>query len=157
MRAQTITAIIPARLYRRRRALALAVGVCALAIPASASASPDHSSVSAITGQSSASDQPTGRSAYSSPNAITAPSTEPNSVGGSADVGTGYSSLSAITGSPPGDSEFVSELVPSTGDGFDWGDASIGAGTALALVGLAGAMLLVVRRRMAISPSASTS
>jgi hypothetical protein len=35
----------------------------------------------------------------------------------------------------------------STGSGFDWGDAGIGAGVALAAIGVGGAVVLTARRR----------
>lgn len=39
-------------------------------------------------------------------------------------------------------------------DGFDWASATVGAGAMAALAALAGAALLTVRRRAAVSPSA---
>jgi hypothetical protein len=124
---------------RRRRALALALGICALAIPATASAAP------------------VGDQGYSSVNSISPPASEPSSPSGSADVDSGYSSLNAISGSPADAPTFVSGSPSGTGDGFDWPSAVVGAGAAMALAALAGAALLTVRRRTAISPSASTS
>ncbi len=39
-------------------------------------------------------------------------------------------------------------------DGFDWASATVGAGAMAAMAALAGAALLTVRRRAAVSPSA---
>jgi hypothetical protein len=128
----------------------------ALAIPASASADPlssDYSRADAIAAGLEESSQSTSGSDYNgqaliaSPNASTPPVSEP---------GTGYSSLNATTGPSPDQPTFVSD-APSAGDQFDWGDAALGAGAALALTAFGGAALLTVRRRTAISPSASTS
>jgi hypothetical protein len=55
---------------------------------------------------------------------------------------------------------FVSDLDPepaTAANGFDWGSAAVGAGAAMALVALAGAALLTIRRRAPVSPSAPTS
>ncbi len=59
--------------------------------------------------------------------------------------GADYSSVSA-TPSP----------TSASGDEFDWGDASVGAGAAMALVALGGTVLFTVRRRPGVSPSAWT-
>ena len=59
--------------------------------------------------------------------------------------GADYSSVSA-TPSP----------TSASGDEFDWGDASVGAGAAMALVALSGTVLFTVRRRPGVSPSAWT-
>jgi hypothetical protein len=126
----------------------------ALAIPASAVANTGYSSVSSITGASSDS----GRQAdsdYSSLNSVTG-SSESSSPSGSDDAVFRYSSLNAITGPSPNQPTFASGS-PSAGDGFDWGDAALGAGAAMALAAFGGAALLTVRRRTAISPSASAS
>jgi hypothetical protein len=45
---------------------------------------------------------------------------------------------------------------PSSSAGFDWGDAAVGAGVALALTGLAGGVVLVSRRGRA-RPRPTTS
>lgn len=51
----------------------------------------------------------------------------------------------------------ISREVPaSAADGFDWGDAALGAGATMALVALGGTVLLTVRRHPGVSPSAST-
>ena len=160
MRAHTITTINRRRRNaRRRRALALALGVCALAIPATASAQPidsDPSSVNAITGGSNDSSQPVGGADYSSVNSIAPLASSPSGSGGSADVDTGYASLNAISGSPADAPTFVSSSPSSSGDGFDWPSALVGAGAALALAALGSAALLTVRRRSA-TPSPSTN
>jgi hypothetical protein len=138
----------------------IVVGAFALAIPAGASAGPidgAYSSVNSITGAPDDSGRPVGGSDYSSVNAVTPPASEPSSPsgsGGSPNVDPGYSSLNAVTG-PSHEPTFVSGS-PSAGDQFDWGDAALGAGAALALVSLGGAALLTVRRRTAL-PSASRS
>ena len=57
-------------------------------------------------------------------------------------------------GSPPTTIVYES---PSAGDGFDWADAALGAGLAMALITIGGAALITVRRRTGASPAASTS
>lgn len=59
--------------------------------------------------------------------------------------GADYSSVSAIPAP-----------TSAPGDGFDWGDASVGAGAALALVALGGTALFTARRRPGGLPSATT-
>jgi hypothetical protein len=136
MRARTITTIIV---------------LGALAIPASAVADPSASNYSradAIAAGLEESSQSSSGSDYSSLNATTPPVSEPRS-------GSGYTSLNATTGPSPDAPTFVSS--PASDDGFDWGDAALGAGAAMALVAFGGSALLTVRRRTAISPSASAS
>ena len=58
---------------------------------------------------------------------------------------------SALNGQPP----VVSDSPPTTGDGFDWSSAAVGAGAVLALLALGGAALLTVRSRTAMSPPIS--
>jgi hypothetical protein len=133
MRARTITTII-------------ALG--ALAIPASANADPassDYSRADAIAAGLEESSQPTSGSDYSSLNATTPPVSE-------ATIGSSYTSLNATTGPSPSQPTFASSPPPA-GDEFDWTDAALGAGAAMALVAFGGAALLTVRRRTAISPS----
>jgi hypothetical protein len=107
-------------------------------------------------------------------NAIVGPASEPSSVE------PGYVSANATTGpltAEPANSDAVlirdgNEAVPfvanvgteaaapagDSADGFDWGDAALGAGAAMAgLFGIGAAVLLATRRRTAMSPSASTS
>jgi hypothetical protein len=161
MRAHTITTMSPRRRQtRRRRALALALGVCALAIPSTAIASPvdpgtsDYSTPNAITGGSSDSSQPSGGTDYSSVNSITGGSSESSQPTiARPNEGTVTPDHVRYTGPPPFD---TSEPVASS-DGFDWLSAAVGAGAALALFALGGAALLMVRRRTAMSPSASAS
>jgi hypothetical protein len=152
----TITTTKRSRPSARLTALALAVGV--LAIP---------SSVSAFYG--SASDNASGsapdnvsRNAglvapdHTSLNASLGSPVTPEPDRGSpsvADPSAGYSSLNAISGSPADEPTFVSGS-PSTGDQFDWADAALGAGVAMALFTLGGAALVTVRRRIAVSPTA---
>jgi hypothetical protein len=107
--------------------------VCAFAIPASASADPSGGG-------------------YSRADAIAAGLEESSQ----STSGSDYSSLNAITGPSPNQPTFASGS-PSAGDGFDWGDAALGAGAAMALAAFGGAALLTVRRRTAISPPASAS
>jgi hypothetical protein len=122
--------------------------VCAFAIPASASADPassDYSRADAIAAGLEQSSQSTSGSDYSTLNATAPPVSEPSS---------GYTSLNATTGPSPVQPTFASGS-PSANDGFDWASAAIGAGAAMTLVAFGGAALLTVRRRTAISPSAS--
>ena len=112
-----------------------------------------------ITGGSSNSSQPATGSGYSSVNSITHPATEPSSPsgsGGSQAVDSGYPSLNAITGPPASEPTVISAPPSDTADGFDWVSATIGAGTAVALVALGGAATLTVRRRTAVSPSGTS-
>jgi hypothetical protein len=185
MRAHNITTTTRRRRRGRRRVIALALGVCALAIPASASAYTDpgsgYASANAITGGSEQSSQPPGDSDHSSVNAITGGSDDPGQSAGAAAAGNArrtstelgqstagsqsasvqpphgadYSSVSAITG-PSSEPTLVSGSPASAADGFDWGDAALGAGATIALVALGGAALVAVRRRAAMSPTAST-
>jgi hypothetical protein len=118
---------------RARTITIISVLVCAFAIPASASADPmssDYSRADAIAAGLEESSQSTS--------------------------GSDYSSVNAITGPSPNQPTFASGS-PSANDGFQWGAAALGAGAALALVAFGGAVLLTVRRRTAISPSASAS
>jgi hypothetical protein len=157
MRAHTITIISRRRRSaRRRHALALGLGVCALAIPASAVAQPIDSPYSSAnaTAASSDSSQSTGGD-LSSVNSIAPPSTSPSDSSGSAD--SGYSSVNAVSGPSTGEPTLVSGSPSSSGDGFDWGSALVGAAAALAFAALGAATLLTVRRRQPVSPTASTS
>jgi len=112
----------------RRRLIALVLAVGALVIPVSANAVPIDSGP------------------YSPSDPIT---------GGSSD--SGYVSPNAILGPATGEPTFVSESPETTGDGFDSASAALGAGAAIALVALGGAVLFTVRRRPGVSPSASTT
>jgi hypothetical protein len=158
MRSHTTTITTRAR-RKARLAVALGLGICALAIPGTASAYPavDGWGAAVTGGSSESSQQPTGAD-YSSVNSIAPPSSEPTS-GGSQDVGPGYSSPSAIAGPLPDRFTVGSPAVEqpaSSGEGFDWPSAAIGAGAAMALAAFGGAALLTLRRRTTVSP-ASTS
>jgi hypothetical protein len=109
---------------------------------------------------------------YGSVNAIVPPVSEPSSAEPT------YASANAITGPPSGEPAnsdavlirdgsqavpFVANVGPEaaasagdSGDGFDWGDAALGAGAAMAgLFGIGAAVLLATRRRTGMSPSTS--
>jgi hypothetical protein len=123
----------------RHVVLALALGVCALAIPVSARASPADAPVDGwppeyIASGSSDSSQPGGGSDYSFVNSITQPASEQRSLSGSGD---------SLNGEPT----FDSDPPVTTGDGFDWPSAAVGAGAVLALLALGGAALLTARSR----------
>lgn len=148
----------------------LAAGAMTMAITASAVAA-DYSSVNALVGdQSSVAAEPSG---YSSPNAI---------VGDDAAVGspTDHSSVTAIMGdrkpsqggpvstvasdSPsslnsivgPDDVTSASPLSPpsaSSSDGFDWGDALLGAAITLGLALTIALLLGTTQRRTRVEPS----
>jgi hypothetical protein len=160
MRTHTTTTTTKSRPRRKARHVVLALAVCALAIPAIANAQPidshsvdtGYSSVNAISGDSTDPNQPVGGSEYSSVNSIAPPA----SSGGSQGVGSGYASLNAISGSAEAPT-FVSSSPSSSGDGFDWVSALVGAGAAMALAALGAAALLTVRRRHPVSPTATTS
>jgi hypothetical protein len=84
---------------------------------------------------------------YRSVNAIAPPADKPSAAD------PGYASANAISGPPSGEPTTV---AASPGDeGFDWGDAGLGAAAAMtALLALGATALLASRRR---TPSASTS
>ena len=68
-------------------------------------------------------------------------------------------SLAPVGGaSNPGSFEVPSPTpvidTPAAIDGFDWGDAALGAGMTMALIALGGAAFLTLRRHGAVSPSA---
>jgi hypothetical protein len=135
----------------RARTITTIVVLGALAIPASAVANTGYATPNAITGASDDSGHDVRALTanghdYSSLNATTPPVSEPS-------TDSGYSSLNATTGPTPDEPTVVSS--PASGDEFDWGDAALGAGAAMALVAFGGAALLTVRRRTAISASAS--
>jgi hypothetical protein len=161
-----ITTTTKYRPRRKARHVVLALAVCALAVPAIANAQPidsdsvdtGYSSVNAISGDSTDPNKPVGGSEYSSVNSIAPPA----SSGGSQDIGAGYSSLNAITAATASEHRLVSGAPADTSDGFasdgfDWVSALVGAGAAMALAALGGAALLTVRRRTPVPPPASTS
>jgi hypothetical protein len=181
MRAHTTIISRRRRKARRRRAVALALGVCALAIPATASADPstnDYSSVNALTGDPSESSQSGGGgAAVAAGHAQRTPAElaraphpgqfvgpyDPSqrgsgSVASPYSGGPDYATPNSILGS-----DGLGQLAPVTGspatsgEGFDWPSAAVGAGAAMALIALGGAVLLTVRRRTAISRSAPAS
>jgi hypothetical protein len=140
MRAHTITTTSRPRRIAGHVVLALALGVCALAIPVSARASPADAPVDGwppkdIASGSSDSSQPGGGRDYSLVSSITPPSSEQRAPSGSGD--------SSLTGEPT----FDSDPPATTGDGFDWPSAAVGAGAVLALMALGGAALLTARSR----------
>jgi hypothetical protein len=117
---------------KKYRTITIVLGVCAFAIPASASADPSGGD-------------------YSRADAIAAGLEESTQSGGGSD----YSSLNAISGPAPDEPTFVSGS-PASEDQFDWGDAALGAGVALALVAFGGAALLTVRRHTATASASAT-
>jgi hypothetical protein len=155
MRAHTIITKSRPRRKARYSVLALALGVCALAIPATASGDstqPDDGGAVAAgnahrtateLAQTTAADEPSG------------------SGGGSPQVDSDHASPNTILrgAHEPSTAEptFVSDSTGTTGEGFDWASALVGAGSAMALVALGGAVFLTVRKRSEVSPSASTS
>ena len=138
----------------RARTITTIVVLAALAIPASASG---YSSVNAVTGGSSDSNASAGGADYASPNAIAGGSSGSTAPGGSQSaprVDPTYSSLNATTGA---DQPTVASTTPSSApDGFDWGDAALGAGAAMALLALGGAVFLTVRRPKPVQPAQTT-
>jgi hypothetical protein len=160
MRAHTITKKSRPIRTARHRVLALILAICALAIPASASADSDpapdgYATPNAISGGSSGSRAPQFPSARQiAMHRGTLPPT------GSPKVDPSYTSPNAIAGPLPDRFTVESpagEPSARASDGFDWPSAAVGAGAAMALVALGGAVLLTLRRRAAISPSTSTS
>ena len=149
MRINTTTTMARRRRAARRRVIAAAIGICALAMPASAGwIDSDHTAV-ATAGGDSASQLIDGWSYSALHSAASRPSASDESPG----VDPDYKAVFA--GSEAAEPTLVSSPPAS---GFDWGDAALGAAAAMALVALAGAAILAVRRRTAMSPStASTS
>ena len=126
------------RRARRFRALALALAIGALAGPAAASADPLGTDGSPL-------------------NSLNPPMSQSDGLEGTHDADSGYSSVNATVGPSPGETRPVPALPASTGGGFDWASAAIGATAAMAFAALGGAALLTVRRRTAVSPSPSAS
>lgn len=142
MRAHTITIITRPRRGARRGVVAIVLGVCALAIPASASA---------VGG-------PSGADRVELPGAV-------GPLNGAPQVPHGADYLS-VSANPPialrrdglqAEPTVVSASPSDSSDGFDWGDAAVGAGAAMALVACSAAVLSTVRRRPGGLPSASTN
>ena len=131
--AQEDTIRVPTRLKRR------ALGTLAVALTATAFAVPAVAS-----GYSSTGDDLAGPASASTPpaaqeSAIVLRRDGSQAVPFVADTG----STSADTGSTPA----------AASGGFDWGDAAIGAGTALGIVALLGASGLAIRNRRRVAPS----
>jgi hypothetical protein len=124
--------------------LAITLAVCALALPASAGAfyygsGPEGSTTAAP--EKGSSDSGLVKPDHTALNESLAP------LSGSGDP-------RGVGPAPP----TVVYSAPSTADGFDWADAALGAGTAMALVvALGGATLLALRRRTRVSPAVSPS
>ena len=125
----------------------LATGLVAAFAATPAMASDGYESVSAITGPVEVTDD----RGYESISAITGPVSEgPSSA---ASRGDGYSSPAALVGAEPTPTSLV-EVRES--NGFDWGDALIGAlvATGLTLSALGGARLVGQSRRRPAESSA---
>jgi hypothetical protein len=141
MSAHTMTTMSCSRRNARRRLIALALGVCALAVPASAAAwTYDSAPKSAPGAEMESSDSGLVAPDHTALNDSLAP------LSGSQKPG--------VTGNSPTKIVYDS---PSAGDGFDWGDAALGAGVTMALVAIGGTVLFAARRRPGVSPSALTS
>jgi hypothetical protein len=143
----------------------VAVGVCALAIPAS---------VASAQGGSGDSTVPPGAD-YSSVNAITGNSDDASDAGGGVAAGLAHRTPTELAQSTAGSQSalalrrdgsqaepFVANVgasapAASSGDGFDWESAAVGAGVAIAMMALGGAALIAVRRHRPRPVSASAS
>jgi hypothetical protein len=160
MRAHTITTKSRPRRKARYSVLALVLGVCALAIPATASGDSTQPDDGGAVAAGNAHRTPTELAQATS-------TAEPTSVSGidssqakgiANDTGRAFGPhgalLDTLHATRPA---VVSGSSASTGGGFDWASAAVGAGAAMALVALAGAALLTIRRRAPVSPSAPTS
>jgi hypothetical protein len=141
MRAHIITTITRPRRSARRHVVALVLGVCALAIPATASAF----------GGPSGADR-------AEPQGAVGP------LNGTSQGPHGADYLS-VSENPPialrrdglqAEPTVVSASPSDSSDGFDWGDAAVGAGAAMALIAISAAVLSTIRRRPGGLPSAST-
>jgi hypothetical protein len=82
-------------------------------------------------------------SGYSSPNAILADSGDAVAPQGNGE----FSTVSSITGSEPVTVSPRQLASSPSDDGFDWGDASIGAAIGVSLAALLGLALMANRRR----------
>jgi len=154
MRAHTITTKSRPTRKARYSVLALALGVCALAIPATASGGSTQPEDGGAVAAGNAHRTPTEL-------AQTTAAGEPSGSSGSGVVDSSDASPNTILrgAHEPSTAEptFVADSAGTTGEGFDWASAAVGAGAAMALVALAGAALLTARRRAPVSPSAPTS
>lgn len=122
---------------RSTRSLITVIAVLATTAVFAPIAGADYSSVSSLVGGS---DETAG---YSSPNAILADSGEVVAPQGDA----AFSTVSSITGSDPVTASPPQLASSASGDGFDWGDASIGAAAGVSLAALLGLALMGTRRR----------
>jgi hypothetical protein len=113
------------------------LGVAALAIPATAGAS--YGSVS-----------DSGQPAASEPTDSGLVIPDHTALNDSLAPANGQSSSGSVEGPAP--TPVLNPPAPV--DGFDWGDAALGAGIAMALVALGGAGVLTLRRHGTVSPSA---
>jgi hypothetical protein len=158
MMAHTINALSRRRRrIRRRNALALALGICALAIPSTAGASPvdPSASTSSVSGsvqqhaQTTGMDPVPGPSYYGNPPPGADLPGVPASSSGVALRRDGSETVPFIA-------DVGTKTSASTG-GFNWGDAGIGAGAALALtmIGLGDLLVLSNRRHRAEKPAAT--
>jgi hypothetical protein len=119
---------VPTRLKRHAvGALAVGLAATALAIPGAAA------------GYSSTGDDPAGP-----PSASTPPTTLESAVVMRRDGSQAVPFVADVSG--------TSSAAAASGD-FDWGDAAIGAGTALGIMALLGATGLVIRNRRRVAPS----
>ena len=142
MRAMTITNRYQQIRHSGRLTLVAGVAACALVAPAGAAAMADYPVSSGPESSPSSSE-------FSSVTSLVPPSSEP-----SASAQSDYSTVSSITGSDVVRPEPVTVSSPSSGDGFDWSDAGIGALVAGALSALAAAGIMVGRRHSTLSPQA---
>jgi hypothetical protein len=127
--AQEDTIGVPTRLKRRAiGALALALAATALAIPGVAA------------GYTTTGDDQAGPASASTP-----PTTLDSAVVVRRDGSQAVPFVADVSG--------TSSAAAASGE-FDWGDAAIGAGTALGIVALLGATGLAIRNRRRVAPSA---
>jgi hypothetical protein len=126
---QQDTTRVPTRLKRR------AIGALAVGLTATALAIP-----SAAAGYSSTGDDLAGP-----PSASTPPTPLEKPVVMRRDGSQAVPFVAWVNGAPP---------AAAVGSDFDWGDAAIGAATALGIVALLGASGLAIRGRRRVAPSA---
>jgi hypothetical protein len=126
--AQEVTIRVPTRLKRRAiGALAVGLTATALAIPGAAA------------GFSSTGDDLAGP-----PSASTPQTPLDDTVALRRDGSQAVPFVAEVSATPP---------AAASGSDFDWGDAAIGAGTALGIVALLGASGLAIRSRRRVAPS----
>jgi hypothetical protein len=122
------------RSTRSLLSIVAAVGALGALAPVAAA---DYSSVNSLVGGGDES------SGYSSPNAILANGGDAVAPQGSGE----FSTVSSITGSEPVTVSPPQLASSASDDGFDWGDASIGAAIGVSLAALLGLALMANRRR----------